>query len=91
MKCKFCKSKDCHVIDTRWIESVRITRRRYQCNACGERFNTREAYYKFRMGPAKIKRKPVKKQKFDKGARKNLLIERHRRLVALRKEKSNDI
>lgn len=45
MRCPFCNSRNTRVLDTRRsIEDVR-TRRRHECNDCGERFSTVELYH----------------------------------------------
>lgn len=46
MKCPFCEQHDSFVVDSRWAETKGVTRRRYECRDCGERFSTHETYNK---------------------------------------------
>jgi transcriptional repressor NrdR len=42
MHCRFCQHEDTRVIDSRLAEDGATVRRRRECPACGERFNTFE-------------------------------------------------
>src|SRR5690606_8918508 len=42
MHCPFCQHEDTRVIDSRLAEEGDTVRRRRECGACGERFNTFE-------------------------------------------------
>ncbi|MDO5051386.1 MAG: transcriptional regulator NrdR [Pseudoclavibacter sp.] len=43
MRCPFCRSDDCRVIDSRAADEGNAIRRRRECGACGRRFSTTES------------------------------------------------
>ena len=42
MRCPFCSNEDTRVVDSRLSDTREQVRRRRECEACGERFSTRE-------------------------------------------------
>ena len=42
MRCTFCGSDDCKVLDSRPVEDGNSIRRRRECSSCGKRFTTYE-------------------------------------------------
>lgn len=45
MRCPKCKGNNCKCVDSRPLPDGR-RRRRYECKACGVRFNTKESWVK---------------------------------------------
>lgn len=44
MICPYCEANNNHVTDSRWSPSKFVTRRRYHCDTCKNRFTTHEGY-----------------------------------------------